>query len=316
MIVARRVSRLRAPLVNGSAWRSTIGARGFAESCAFTQFEHERWEAAVSPYDKIFGRLTAQAAAQVVDCALARSGGVSSRGLDCASGPGYVIEEALKRGVAGSSLVANDFSSAMLRRAKERVTDPSVTWFEADIQEPLPSQYNASFSWCACNFGVLHLARPEAFFVAARQALKPGGTLVFTVWAELSRSPAFQIPLGALEEHGTMDVGLPPGPPFFKYSSAETASKALVEAGFEPSSIQSEVVDMQWSLDRLEDLWEVFSNGTARTGGMLERQEPGAKARIEAAMKDAVLAAQQSRESGPPYTLTQPCFMVSAQTPC
>lgn len=281
--------------------------------CAFTRFEHERWEAAVRPYDRIFGSLTAQAARHVVDTVLRH--GESGPGLDCATGPGYVVEEALRRGVPATDLVGTDFSAAMLDRARERVAEPSVTWLEADIQECPPADLQGRFAWCICNFGVLHLARPESFFAAARAALQPGGILAFTVWAELGKSPAFQIPLQAIEKHGSTDVGLPPGPPFFKFSDPSTAAKALGEAGFECSSICTELVDMEWFLDRPEDLWEVFCEGTARTGGMLERQEPSARERIEAAMREAVIAAQPPQRVVPPYVLVQPCLLVTAQVP-
>lgn len=269
----------------------------------------------MSQYDRIFGRLTALAARDVVSYALARAPG-SGPGLDCATGPGYVVEEALRRGVPGRELVAADFSAAMLRRARERVPDPAVEWLEADIQEPFSAAMRGRFAWCSCNFGVLHLARPEDFFTAALQVLRPGGLFVFTVWADLARSPAFQIPLGAIERHGSMDVGLPPGPPFFKYSDPKVAEEALAQAGFEAATVSAELVDMRWELDAPEELWSVFLEGTARTGGVLERQAPAAREAIEKAMRDAVVAAQDgSGGAPPPYVLPQPCLRVSARAP-
>lgn len=297
------------------AMTSSLGARrSFSDACAFTRFEHERWEGAVNPYDRIFGRLTAHAARDVVQHVMSR--GPAGPGLDCATGPGYVVEEALRRGAAGSDLVGCDFSGAMLRRARERVPDAGVEWLEADIQEPLPEAMQGRFAWCSCNFGVLHLARPEDFFQVARQVLRPGGLFVFTVWADLARSPAFQIPLQAIERHGSMDVGLPPGPPFFKYSDPKVATDAVVAAGFDASSVSADLVDMRWELDKPEELWTVFLEGTARTGGMLERQRPEARAAIEQAMRDAVEKAQQgSGTKAPPYVLSQPCLRVSAAVP-
>mmetsp|Transcript_106841 Transcript_106841/g.331965 ORF Transcript_106841/g.331965 Transcript_106841/m.331965 type:complete len:207 (+) Transcript_106841:208-828(+) len=204
----------------------------------------------------------------------------------------------------------------MLQRARQRVPDAGVTWLEADIQEPLPESSRGRFAWCACNFGVLHLARPEAFFAAARRALRPGGALAFTVWAELAKSPAFQVPLRAIEEHGSADVGLPPGPPFFKFSDGAEAAKALAEAGFDPGSVEAELVEMQWALEKPEDLWEVFFEGTARTGAILERQQPAARARIEQAMREAVVAQQPAEgHAPPPYLLAQPCLLVTARAP-
>lgn len=260
--------------------------------------------------------LTAQAARRVVERVLQSTDDSEAPGLDCATGPGYVIEEAIRQGIPAEALTGVDFSSAMLRQAQLRFVSHGVTWLEADIQQTFPSAAvgcQGRFAWCACNFGVLHLARPEAFFAVARQVLRPGGLFLFTVWADLAKSPAFQIPLRAIEEHGSSDVGLPPGPPFFKFSDPELASEALTAAGFE--HINTEIIDMEWPLNKPEDLWEVFCEGTARTGGMLARQEPEAKARIEAAMREAVVAAQAPGQPVPPYVLSQPCLLVTATVP-
>lgn len=270
----------------------------------------------MSAYDRVFGQLTAQAARHVAGQALLAASPESGPGLDCATGPGYVVEEALRRGVPGHSLVGVDFSVAMLERARERVGDPDVRWMEMDIQKPPPPDVGIQeFAWCTCNFGVLHLARPDDFFSVARQVLRPRGALVFTVWAELAKSPAFQIPLQAIETYGTADVGLPPGPPFFKYSDPDVSTEALVAAGFAPGSIRAEILDMEWALDRPEDLWDVFYEGTARTGGMLARQEEGAKVKMKEFVREALLAAQPAGHAGPPYILKQPCLQVTAVAP-
>lgn len=281
--------------------------------CAFTDLEHERWQAAVGAYDRLFGPLTRQAAGHLAGLVVARGG----RGLDCATGPGYVIEEALARGSCGEQLVGVDFSAAMLSVAQHRIAqDAGVTWKEVDIQEPM-SGLPGPFAWCTCNFGVLHLARPESFFRNVKQILQPGGFFTFTVWAQPSMSPAFRIALEAIQEHGETDVGLPPGPPFFKYSDENIAKEDLVEAGFEASSITSTVLDMTMTLNQPSALWEGFYDGTARTGALLARQTPEAKFRIRKAMEDAVVAnsSERSDSLSAPYTFKQPCLVVTASVP-
>eukprot|EP00933_Yihiella_yeosuensis_P039014 TRINITY_DN32963_c0_g1_i1.p1 TRINITY_DN32963_c0_g1~~TRINITY_DN32963_c0_g1_i1.p1 ORF type:complete len:304 (+),score=54.27 TRINITY_DN32963_c0_g1_i1:34-945(+) len=297
------------------ALRASLPLRSAAD--AFTLFEHSRWQAAVSPYDRIFGRLTQQAASHVVKHVQKHAAMIEpgTKGLDCATGPGYVIEEALRHGFRGEDLVGADFSSAMLQRAKERIPNRSVSWIEADIQQQFSQEHSGGYGWCSCNFGVLHLGNPDAFFSAARKVLRPGGVLVFTVWSALDRSPAFQIPLKAIQKHGSVDVGLPDGPPFFKYSDESESRTALINAGFDSDQIRIEELDMQWILDQPEDLWEAFLEGTARTGGLLERQAPSAKEAIRQAMHEALLALQPSSSSVPPYILRQPCILVSAKTP-
>lgn len=282
---------------------------------AFTQFEHVRWQGAVAPYDRLFGQLTNQAARRIVEKLKQENDLPKGRGLDCATGPAYVLENAMKYGFQGKDLVGVDFSAAMLKRAEERLQNSDITWLEADIQTSFICSRSEKFAWCSCNFGVLHLARPEDFFRVARQVLKPRGFFAFTVWSALDRSPAFQIALNSIKAHGSLEVGLPEGPPFFRYSDPEEARKDLVDAGFDPLQIHTEEVDMAWTLSDAEDLWHAFLEGTARTGGLLERQSPEAKRSIKQAMFEACSSLQPSGVSVPPYTLKQPCMLITARTP-
>jgi hypothetical protein len=38
--------------------------------------------------------------------------------------------------------------------------------------------------------------------------------------------------LKAIEKHGRLDVQLPPGPPFFRFSDLRESERALLDAGF------------------------------------------------------------------------------------
>ena len=51
--------------------------------------------------------------------------------------------------------------------------------------------------------------------------LRPSGRFAFTVWAEPARTRAFAEIYGAIQQHGSLDVGLPPGPNFFLYADGD-----------------------------------------------------------------------------------------------
>ena len=94
-----------------------------------------------------------------------------------ASGPGYVAAAAAS---VGASAVGVDFSSEMVRLAASRY--PGIVFQEGDAEAlAFPDE---SFDAVTLNFGVLHLARPDAALAEARRVLVPGGRCALTVWAK------------------------------------------------------------------------------------------------------------------------------------
>jgi len=140
----------------------------------------------------------------------------------------------------------------------------------------------------AMNFGLLHLDRPEQALAEAARVLAPGGRCGFTVWAAPPQTEGFRIVLDAIEQHGRIDVPLPPGPPFFRYSDATVASEALRAAGLvEPSVV---VVPQLWRFTRPEQLFDAMLHGTVRTAALLRAQTPQALLRIRAAISAGAAA--------------------------
>src|SRR5207237_8980116 len=100
---------------------------------------------------------------------------------DVASGPGFIAGAAADR---GADVVGVDFASAMVTAARTRY--PAVTFREGDAEAL--SFDASSFDAVVMNFGMLHLARPDAAIAEARRVLRPGGRYALTVWA--ARGPA------------------------------------------------------------------------------------------------------------------------------
>jgi ubiquinone/menaquinone biosynthesis C-methylase UbiE len=239
-------------------------------SSAFHQLEKSGWESAVKEYDEGFGRLTVQSITPMLDALQLHAGQTL---LDVACGPGYLAAAAAQRGAAVTGL---DFSGPMVVLAQQR--HPQVQFREGDAQA-LPFS-DASFDAVAMNYGLLHLDQPQHALAEAARVLKPGGRCGFTVWAAPPQTAAFRIVLGAVERHGRSDVALPPGPPFFRYSDAETAKRALIDAGLlEPKVV---IVPQVWRFARAEDLFEAMLRGTVRTAALLRAQTSQALEAIRA----------------------------------
>ena len=104
------------------------------------------------------------------------------------------------------------------------------------------------------NFGLLHLARPEAALAEAMRVLRPGGRYAFTVWAPPDQAVGFGMVLRAIERCGRLDVGLPEGPPFFRFSNADECRTELGRAGFVGASVRT--LPLRWTLSSPDDVYE------------------------------------------------------------
>ena len=178
---------------------------------AFKRFEHQGWVEVAPAYAGAFSELTLEA----VEPLLAAAGvGAGVRLLDVASGPGFVAGAAAARGAAAIGL---DFSATMVAEARRRF--PAVEFHEGDA-EALPFEAGA-FDAVTMGFGMLHLARPERAIAEAHRVLRPGGRYAFTVWDAPEQAVMFGLVLQAVEARGRAEVGLPAGPPFFRFSDSE-----------------------------------------------------------------------------------------------
>lgn len=239
---------------------------------AFHEFEHDGWQRVPEPYDDSFGSLTSAAAGPLLDAARVEAG---TRVLDVATGPGYVAAAAAQRGAAA---VGVDFSSGMIERARRR--HPDVDYVEGDAEAM--EFDDASFDAVVMNFGLLHLGRPDAALAEAHRVLRPGGHFAFTVWCVPDQAVGFGIVIRAVEAHGTLDVALPAGPPFFRFSDPAESVRALANAGF--TAPLTTTVPLVWRLPAPDSLFERMYAATVRTGGLLRAQPDSALATIRAAM--------------------------------
>ena len=249
----------------------------------FHHFEQAGWERAADAYGDAFGGLTSQTIP-----ALLKAAGVTrgTRLLDVASGPGYVAVGAAE---LGASVVGVDFSSEMIARAKRR--HPGLEFVEGDAESlGFPDR---AFDAVTINFGVLHLARPDAALAEARRVLRPGGRCAFTVWAAPDISIGFGIVLKAIETHGRLDVPLPAGPPFFRFADAAESARSMAEAGFADTRIEK--VPLVWRLPDGEALFEAFLHGAVRTAALLRGQSTDALDTIRRAISNG---AEQHRRGG------------------
>ncbi len=266
---------------------------------AFTKFEHAGWEAVAQRYHHHFARLTAQTAGPLLE-AVGVADGV--RVLDVATGPGYAAAAASLR---GADAVGVDFSAAQVALARSQY--PTLEFHQGNAEAlPFPDE---SFDAVVSNFGMLHFARPERMLAEAHRVLRQGGRVAFTVWAKPEDAKGFGIVLGAVETHGDMDVPLPPGPPFFRFSDGEECRRVLAGAGFVAPEIAQ--VAQVWTLPAPEALFDAVHEGGVRVRAILRAQAPEALDAIRGAIRDGAKAFERDGVTEIPM----PAVLASAAKP-
>lgn len=266
---------------------------------AFHAFEREGWERAPDAYHRYFGALTAQTIEALLD-SVANTAGASL--LDIASGPGYVAAAAKRR---GWSPVGVDFSESMVALARK--LHPGIDFRAGDAEALLFG--DAEFDRAVMNFGILHLAQPDAAIREAFRVLRSGGRFGFTAWAKPEEAVGFRIALRAVEEFGNPNVPLPPGPPFFRFSDRDESRRVLESSGFVEVVILK--LPLVWRLASPEEVFDAFYNGSARTGGLLRAQTPAALAKV----REAILKNASAFTRGDHLVIPMPALVISARKP-
>lgn len=265
----------------------------------FRQYEQTGWDRKAKTYHDLAGGITREAARFLLDAAQA---GPGAQLLDVACGPGYGAGYASRRGVHA---IGVDFAPGMVREARKNF--PGTDYREGDAEAlSFPDQ---SFDAVICSFGLMHFSAPERAISEALRVLKPGGRYVFTVWSGADRHDYFGLVLQAIQSHGTLDVPLPPAPPFFRFSEPAECERVLVAAGFETVAIEE--LALQWQPGSTADFLAFLEKSSVRMAMLLESQTPDALAKI----RRSILESGQRFRRDTKYQLNWPAVMAVARKP-
>jgi SAM-dependent methyltransferase len=244
----------------------------------FKHFEHRGWRAVAERYDAAFVGATGQSIAPMLD-ALGTGPGV--RLLDVACGPGDATAAA------------------------------GIEFKEGDAEKlALP---DAEFDAVMMNFGVLHLANPDRALAECFRVVRPGGRLAFTVWEPPPQTVPFAIVLEAVEQHGVVNIGVPPGPPMFRFADSHEALRVLGEVGF--TNVGFRALPITLSLAEPDALFQVMLEAGVRTSGLLKAQSPAALDAIRDHMSQRVDVHRISNHTDPRYLLPMPAVLITATKP-
>ena len=176
---------------------------------SFRDFEHAGWSdnSVAQSYHQHLGHVTVGCILDLLDAARFKR---DDRVLDVACGAGYVAAAAHDR---GAEAVGVDLSAPPQVRLAEQ-TYPSIRFIEGDA-EALPFA-DGEFAAVLNAFGLPHISNADKAAAEAHRVLKPGGRFAYASWCVASACIGFSMVYDAARSHGSLDVGLPPGPIFFR----------------------------------------------------------------------------------------------------
>lgn len=207
--------------------------------------------------------------------------------LEIAAGTGRVTRHLLGALPAEGELVATDLNEPMLAEAQRRIpADPRVRWLAADAQAlPFPE---GAFDVVACQFGLMFVPDKPRAIREIRRVLRPGGTLLLSVWDDVARNPGTR----ALQELAYAE--LPADPPTFMlvpFSMSDPVALHALVTGGGFGDVRVDTVVQTAEAPSAADLATGFVRGNPLWNQLVERS-------IDATAFQARVEARLAREFG------------------
>lgn len=192
-----------------------------------------------------------------------------TRILETAAGTG-VVTEALHRALPEAEIIATDLNPPMLEQAARRVSDPHVSFQQADAQA-LPFA-DASFDLVVCQFGAMFFPDKVAANAEARRVLREGGHYVLVIWDKVERNSATVTAGRAVAELIPEGAGRFYERVPFRYHDTAQITADLRAAGF--AQIEIETVALESRVASARDAAIALVQGTPMRAD-IEQIDPG-----------------------------------------
>jgi SAM-dependent methyltransferase len=131
-------------------------------------------------------------------------------------------------------VISSDFSTGMVDAARRRAASLGLENVECRVLDAESLALDDdSVDGIVCRWGYMLMGDPAAALRESRRVLRPGGTLVFSVWAEPSRNPWGSVVGALLVAQGHVPPPEPETPGIFALADRSRIARILTSAGFE-----------------------------------------------------------------------------------
>ncbi len=181
--------------------------------------------------------------------------------LDVGCGTGATSIQCVRIAGGSVNITGIDISAPLLEHGRKRIALEglsNIKLVEADVQTH--KFIDNSFDWMISRFGVMFFGDPVVAFRNIARAIKPGGQIAFSAWAELKHNPWFKLPRdAAVERLGKPDPVNPNEPGPLAFSDINYVKEIFEGAGLSDYSISESDSSISTTLCR-EDMSELACN--------------------------------------------------------
>jgi SAM-dependent methyltransferase len=165
--------------------------------------------------------------------------------LDLAAGTGETGFLALER-VRGAQLISADREPGMVEAAERLAAARGLRGVDFRVLDGERLDLaDAGVDGVLCRFGYILKGDPPPMLLELRRVLRPGGRLVFSVWAARERNPWMTVPADVMVERGHL--------------SPQSDAEVRLSARRNPDSIRALLAECRFDVSELEELAVVYS---------------------------------------------------------
>lgn len=205
--------------------------------------------------------------------------------VELACGPTADIATAVAKrpGFAGT-VRAGDLSLQMVAAAERRSYRAGLDISFEQLDVTGLTLADDSVDRVAARWIYMLLPDPLQGLREADRVLRPGGRLVFAVFAAAAANPFFMLPGSVLAEHGLFRPPAPGQPNMFALADEDGTHQLVRDAGFTTTSVRD--VPLTYRFTDPDDLWSWVSDFAGPISMALRAQDEGTRAQLRGEIEE------------------------------